>query len=284
MYTENQPSQSTTVSRLSPTPSNNERNPQITRFHRYHGDHIELSEDDTVAYRKKSFANAVTFSEKPLQPGEIFLVEIEQNESGWSGHMRLGLTQLDPMGMHATGSIPQYALPDLADIGTSWIYGISKAHNNVFEYYSDNGKSRIRCGADKVNKETNSNSLKTCRGAVPVSLLKPSRAFEDILPTDMGSRIGVMYVPTDAKEAEMHYIINGEDMGACVKRIPYNNAPLHVVVDVYGTTKKVRIIQLYAVPTLQAACRDAILFHIKKNAVSLLPLPKLLKDYLLYQT
>lgn len=54
-----------------------------------------------------------------------------------------------------------------------------------------------------------------------------------------------MYIPTDDKEAEMHYIINGEDMGACVKRIPYKDAPLHVVVDVYGTTKKVRIVQLY---------------------------------------
>ncbi|KAF7271832.1 hypothetical protein GWI33_015312 [Rhynchophorus ferrugineus] len=259
-----------------------EKNAHITRFHPYHGENIMLSDDDTVAYRKKSFANAVTFSEKPLWPGEIFLVEIEQNETGWSGHMRLGLTQLDPLRLHRTGSIPQYALPDLADIGTSWIYGISKAHNNVFEYESDNGKRYIKSGGKKVTKE--SNIIKTCRGTIPVSLLKPPRHMQDILPTDTGSRIGVMYIPTDDKEAEMHYIINGEDMGACVRSIPYKDAPLHVVVDVYGTTKKVRIIQLYQVPTLQAACRDAILLHIKKNAVASLPLPKLLKEYLLYQT
>lgn len=54
-----------------------------------------------------------------------------------------------------------------------------------------------------------------------------------------------MYIPVDDKEAEMHYIINGVDMGTCAKHIPYKNTPLHVVVDVYGTTKKVRIIQLY---------------------------------------
>lgn len=45
--------------------------------------------------------------------------------------------------------------------------------------------------------------------------------------------------------AEMHFIINGEDQGVCSKDIPYKAGPLRAVVDVYGTTKQVRIVQLY---------------------------------------
>lgn len=43
----------------------------------------------------------------------------------------------------------------------------------------------------------------------------------------------------------MHFIINGVDQGPCVKNIPFRNGALHAVVDVYGTTKQVKIIQLY---------------------------------------
>lgn len=217
-----------------PSPFNN-----ITRFHPYHGENILLSQDNTVAFRKKSFANALTFSEVPLQPGEIFLLEIEQNESGWSGYMRLGLTQLDPYTIYHAGVIPQYALPDLVNIGTSWIYGITKACNYVLNY-DENGQ---HTGLRMLMHD--GQTVRTCRGNVPLSALKPSKNCLGILPTDTCSRVGLMYIPTSDSEANMHYIINGEDQGACVKKIPYKEAPLHVVVDVYGTTKKVRIVQLY---------------------------------------
>lgn len=65
----------------------------------------------------------------------------------------------------------------------------------------------------------------------------------NILPTDVGSRIGITYV-VNGSTAEMHFIYNGEDQGVSGAKIPYNNEPLWVVVDVYGTTKKVRIVQL----------------------------------------
>ena len=63
------------------------------------------------------------------------------------------------------------------------------------------------------------------------------------LATDIGSRIGIVYA-VRGDTAEMHFILNGEDQGPCATDIPYRNGPLYAVVDVYGTTKQVRIVQL----------------------------------------
>lgn len=90
--------------------------------------------------------------------------------------------------------------------------------------------------------------IKTSRGIIPRSSLKAiSPDGSDVLATDTGSRIGIVFVENslDSSKAEMHFIINGEDQGPCTKDIPYREGALHAVVDVYGTTKQVKIIQLY---------------------------------------
>lgn len=42
-----------------------------------------------------------------------------------------------------------------------------------------------------------------------------------MLPTDAGSRVGVIFLPVADNKAEMHFIINGEDQGVCVNDVPY---------------------------------------------------------------
>lgn len=227
----------------------------VAKFHNHHGQNICLLDDSIVAYRETSFAQALTFSEKPLKPGEIFLVEIEKNERGWSGHLRIGLTQYNP---NEHFELPQYALPDLTNMGQSWIFAVTKSHNTMFVEGCDSPSGDSGYGHSILG---HSDVVHTSNGAFCRSMLMPvllqsnrdeklwmmdhgAKSLQNIIPTDVGSRIGILYIVMD-NEAEMHFIINGEDQGACAKKIPYRDAPLYVVVDVYGTTKQVRIVQLY---------------------------------------
>ena len=233
-----------------------------TKFHDYHGQNIRLSNDGMVAYRETSFAHALVFSGKPLMPGEIFLLEIEKTERGWSGHLRIGLTQLCPEDHF---ELPQYALPDLSNMGRSWISAVTKTHNRMF-----NNRTNGEEAAAFESVLGTSEVIATPRGKIHRRMLHPARKSsfgestfreilggreiptqggegyvqDSILPTDVGSRIGIMYKVTDG-EARMHFIFNGEDQGPSEEVIPHHSGPLFAVVDVYGTTKQVRIVQLY---------------------------------------
>jgi len=254
----------------------------IYRFHHHHGNNISLLDDRTVAFRESSFAHGIGFSDRPLHPMELFLVEIEKTERGWSGHLRIGLTQHCP---DDHMQLPQYALPDLANMlpNRSWIFAVTKSHNRYYDAVTD-GDSHSRY-YDTVTAGDNltgnfaparpyrsilgdSDYVYTYQGLFHRSVLKSVSRAQDsnsddevgtsvsspdngepnddsVLPTDVGSRIGILYVVTgDGETAEMHFILNGEDQGPCARGIPYKNAPLYAVVDVYGTTKQIRIVQL----------------------------------------
>ncbi|CAJ0574434.1 unnamed protein product, partial [Mesorhabditis spiculigera] len=66
------------------------------RFHQFHGENIVLFEDRRRALRSASYEKALVFSDRPLGPEEPFCVSIESIESGWTGHLRVGLTTADP--------------------------------------------------------------------------------------------------------------------------------------------------------------------------------------------
>ncbi|KAM3859818.1 neuralized-like protein 2 [Diretmus argenteus] len=288
---------------------------QFLEFHPIHGANVRLDYSGTQATRVESFANGVCFSKHPLNPGEIFLVEIEDKELGWCGHLRVGLTARDPAAMDV---VPEYSLPDLMDLGDSWIFAITRNHNKVIEEPGGAGAGgeepaggrRLGRGEEEhgagVGRDGGNNKPKTFftdshlhieNIRIPrdklVGRSRPGRyshILDDLYksnalpPTARRSRIGVMYVSKGHGLADMHIVINGEDMGASAKGIPATQ-PLYAVVDVFAATKCVRIVQVeYGFFSLQTLCRKTIQKHIvHRMAIDWLELPEILKHYCKYE-
>ncbi|XP_014277518.1 neuralized-like protein 2 [Halyomorpha halys] len=230
----------------------------VIRFHQRHGQNIDLFEDRTVALRSRGFADALVFSERPLRPGEIFAVDIESKERGWNGHLRLGLTTFVPS---QDVALPKYSLPDLTYSHPSWIFAVSKRF--MFEPLLKD------CDEDTPT--------------IPDTVLKPKNFVRHV--TDNGSRLAIMYLTVD-KFAQMYFISNGDEVKICAEQMP-SHEPLYAVVDVYGKTRQVRLVQISSVRTLLEASRDVIISSLKesKNGVKKLVddvcLPAHLKQYLL---
>ncbi|XP_038831294.1 neuralized-like protein 2 [Salvelinus namaycush] len=274
---------------------------QFQEFHHIHGTNVQLDPTGTQATRVESFANGVCFSREPLSPGEIFLVEIEEKELGWCGHLRIGLTARDPLTFE---TVPEYSLPDLMDLGDSWVFAITRNHNRVVEEeaVAPEGEGAGDGGlAGAINPKPKTfftdSHLHIEKVKIPMDKLvgrsRPGR-FSHILddlyktnalpPTARRSRIGVLYVPKGQGLADMHVVINGEDMGASAKGIPMLQ-PLYAVVDVYSATKQVRIVQVeYGFSSLQTLCRKCIQKNIvHRMALDWLELPERLKHYCKYE-
>ncbi|XP_061666950.1 neuralized-like protein 2 [Syngnathoides biaculeatus] len=286
---------------------------QFMEFHPIHGTNVQLDYTGTQATRVESFANGVCFSKQPLKPGEIFLIEIEDKELGWCGHLRIGLTARDPRDLEA---VPEYSIPDLTDQGDSWVFAITRNHNKVTEEVDpgEGGQDLRealpggqRLGREEVENESDANSkpktfftdshLHIENIRIPrdklVGRSRPGR-FSHILddlyktntlpPTARRSRIGVLYVPKGRNRGDMHIVINGEDMGASARGIP-TTEPLYAVVDVFAATKCVRIVQVeYGFSSLQTLCRKSIQKHvIHRMAIDWLELPEALKHFCKYE-
>ncbi|KAJ7417441.1 Neuralized-like protein 2 [Pitangus sulphuratus] len=250
------------------------------RFHRVHGTNVRLDASRTLATRVESFANGLCFSQEPLAPGQIFLVEIEEKELGWCGHLRVGLTALDPQSLEV---VPEYSLPDLVNMGDTWVFAITRSHNRVLV---DGEEVRARSPPWEP-------FLLIERVRIPRDTLvgrsRPGRyshILDDLYRTNVlpatarRSRIGVLYAPQPDGTADMHIVINGEDMGPSARGLP-TARPLYAVVDVFASTKSVRVIPVdYGFPSLQTLCRVVIQKHIvHRLAIEGLDLPPLLKNF-----
>lgn len=221
------------------------------QFHPHHGANIVLGENGTVAYRKASFAHGLVFSQRSLKPGEVFLVEITQTELGWNGSLRLGLTQLDP---NTFFELPLISF-DLLPLGLTWLFKPSE------------------------DSHVGPPSVSNFNPQVFFTLFR----FQQVSVPTVGSLLGVQYRPRTDLLADLHVFVDGVDKGVVESRIPYGQVPLYVVADVYGTTKEIRIRQVREVTSLQTACKEAIMQAVAQKAVTSLPLPKFLKDFLLYR-
>lgn len=239
---------------------------QFMEFHPVHGTNVRLDPSGTQATRVESFANGVCFSKQPLKPGEIFLIEIEDKELGWCGHLRIGLTARDPRTLEV---VPEYSIPDLTDPGDSWIFAITRNHNKIIEdpeardggpaggrrlgrgEDGDDGDNNIRPKMFFTDSHLFIENVRIPRDKL-VGRSRPGRyshILDDLYktntlpPTARRSRIGVLFVAKGRQQADMHIVINGEDMGASAKGIP-TTQPLYAVVDVFAATKCVRIVQV----------------------------------------
>uniref|UniRef100_A0A673AKW9 Neuralized E3 ubiquitin protein ligase 2 n=1 Tax=Sphaeramia orbicularis TaxID=375764 RepID=A0A673AKW9_9TELE len=264
---------------------------QFMEFHPIHGTNVRLDHSGTQATRVESFANGVCFSKHPLNPGEIFLIEIEDKELGWCGHLRIGLTARDPRNLDV---VPEYSIPDLTDLGDSWVFAITRNHNKIREDSGVQEEEEVNTMSKTFFTDTHLyiENVRIPRDKL-VGRSRPGR-FSHILddlyktnalpPTARRSRIGVLYVPKGQGQADMHIVINGEDMGASARAIP-TIQPLYAVVDVFAATKCVRIVQVeYGFSSLQTLCRKAIQKHIvHRMAIDWLELPEALKHYCKYE-
>ena len=182
---------------------------RFMQFHPIHGINVRLDNSGTQATRVESFANGVCFSKHPLVPGEIFLIEIEDKELGWCGHLRIGLTAHDPARLD---EVPEYSLPDLVDLGNSWVFAITRTHNKVVEEGEAREEAEGRVLADETAASPcaffTKSHLHIENVHIPrdklVGRSRPGR-FSHILddlyktnalpPTARRSRIGVLFAP-----------------------------------------------------------------------------------------
>lgn len=213
----------------------------IQQFHSHHGNAICLRDNQTVACRAVGYCNGICFSSKPLHPMELFVVEITSDKQDFrSGHLRVGLTELDP---NDDIILPECSLPDLLKMTEKKSCILAVPEFDVHNLNSSFRQCGIIGGEDCIDTYRGT-CTRTILDAVPQrqeSVINMNS--QSMLSTDVGCRIGIFYHAV-GDLALMHVVLNGKDCGHYTVGIPYKRSKLYAVVDVYGKTREVRIIQI----------------------------------------
>lgn len=210
----------------------------------------------------------------------------------------MGLTHHNP---HTRRRVPEMMIPDFVDEGGAWAVAVTNYHNKVS---NENIEVLPNVVGGKTVDFANQRILLEelyFRGQSKLTFSKDGLRLPDFgQATVDGSRIGVRIIPLDSngneivkpqrtkssyfRAANMHLIINGEDQGPCVKKIPLDR-PLFVTIDVYSTTTGVEIIQSNSVPNLKDLSRETIRIKYKEEEViKTLPLPNGLIKYCIFRS
>ncbi|KAG7261323.1 hypothetical protein CRUP_030567 [Coryphaenoides rupestris] len=229
---------------------------RFLEFHPVHGTNLQLDYTGTQATRVESFANGLCFSKLAAEARGDLPHRDRGEGAGLVRSPPRGADGHDPAGLEV---VPEYSLPDMMELGDSWIFAITRNHNKVAaegeggEAEGEEGEAEgeTREGGRRLGRrpgEEEEEALARARREETSS--KPQRFFTDshlhigdfripreklvgrsrpgrfshilddlykshaLPPTARRSRIGVLYVPRGRGQADMHIIINGEDMGA----------------------------------------------------------------------
>ncbi|XP_075921259.1 neuralized-like protein 2 [Petromyzon marinus] len=285
------------------------------KFHVVHGGNMHMDSTRTHATRVRSFGDAVCMSAQPLPPGRVFLVELSQKETGWCGHLRVGLTRLCPGGSDGLGCpvgteqsgtrqcthsrhgmhgpalpipVPPHASPEMEALGGTWVVPIStglgaQREADALLGESDGEGDIVKVGNHVIVRDSLVGRSRVGRYS---HLLDPLFKTHILSTTARGTRIGVIWRILEGKygdteqEGVMHLLVNGRDLGVFARGIP-THTPIFAVVDVFGCTRAVTVLHVeYAVPSLQTICRRMIQkLTVNRLAISRLGLPAALQCY-----
>ncbi|CAN0395856.1 neuralized-like protein 2 [Lampetra fluviatilis] len=285
------------------------------KFHVVHGGNMHMDSTRTHATRVRSFGDAVCMSAQPLPPGRVFLVELSQKETGWCGHLRVGLTRLCPGGSDGLGCpvgseqsgtrqcthsrhgmhgpalpipVPPHASPEMEALGGTWVVPIStglgaQREADALLGESDGEGDIVKVGNHVIVRDSLVGRSRVGRYS---HLLDPLFKTHILSTTARGTRIGVIWRILEGRygdkeqEGVMHLLVNGRDLGVFARGIP-THTPIFAVVDVFGCTRAVTVLHVeYAVPSLQTICRRMIQkLTVNRLAISRLGLPAALQCY-----